>query len=415
MTKSEKIKASILKTKEKRKFQDCKVFEVKFDKSHLSRSKTRYLNMLFVEAKWVYNFQLSQDDILNCSYKLKEVDVLNKNKEKEKRRIVHLSSQMVQGIVYRTRQNILNLSKARDACCKIGQLKFKSQVNSIPLKQFNNTYKIESKNYIKLQGFKGRFKVAGLSQLPDGCDIANAVLIKRRNDFYIKIVCFVAKRKRKDTCAVIGLDFGIKDSIVDSNGNKYVFQFPETKQLKKISKKLSRSKKGSKNNYKLKMKLSKQYDNIVNKKKDCKNKYVSGLVRDNDVICIQDEMIAQWHMSKMRGFGRRIQHGISGWIISDLKKKSETLVIPRSFPSTQLCPVCNKLNKFGLGVRVYSCDCGYSCDRDIHGARNILYEGLRQIGRGPINTMPFEANFIHDINIMQGLSVIKEAQCLNIG
>jgi putative transposase len=159
------------------------------------------------------------------------------------------------------------------------------------------------------------------------------------------------------------------------------------------------------------------YDKITNRKKDCKNKFVSKLVKENDVICIQDEMIHQWHKSKMKGFGRRIQFGISGGIISDLKKKSETVVVPRSFPSTQLCPKCGSLNKHGLEERVYFCSCGYFEDRDIHSSRNILREGLKQIGRESINTMPFEKNplFNSFYNIKQDFSMRKEAQPFRVG
>ena len=416
MTKSEQIKKSILQTKEKRKSQICKVFELKFDKSHLSKEKLNFLNMLFVEAKWIYNFQLSQADIFKCSDKLKEVEVLNKDKQKEKREIKNLSSQMIQAIIDRTKQSIVNLSKSKKKGNSIGRLKFKSQISSIPLKQFNNTFKIISKNYIKLQGFKKYFKVKGLDQLPKICDIANATLIKMNKEYYLKVTCFLPKEEKIKTGKSVGLDFGIKDSVIDSNGNKYLFQFSESKQLKKVSRKLHKAKLGSNNRYKVKNKLSKEYEKITNKKKDCKNKFVSKLVKENDVICIQDEMIHNWHKSKMRGFGRRIQFGISGGIISDLKKKSETVLVPRNFPSTQLCPNCGSLNKIGLDKRIYFCSCGYFEDRDIHSAKNILNQGLKQIGRESINTMPSEKNPLFDsIWIKQDFSMTKEAQAFKLG
>lgn len=232
MTKLEQIKKSIQQTKEKRESHVCKVFEIKFDMSHLSKEKLNFLSMLFIEAKWIYNFQLSQVDIFKCSDKLKEVEVINKDKQKESREIKNLSSQMIQAIIDRTKQSVVNLSKSKKKGNDIGRLKFKSQVNSIPLKQFNNTFKIISKNYIKLQRFKKHFKVKGLDQLPKICDIANATLIKRNKEFYIKITCFLPKEENIRTGKSIGLDFGIKDSVIDSNGNKYLFQFPETIQLK---------------------------------------------------------------------------------------------------------------------------------------------------------------------------------------
>jgi len=392
MTKNEKIKQSKLQTREKRKSQDCKVFEVKIDKSHLSKEKLHHLQMLFIEAKWLYNYQLSLDDIFDFSYKIKEIEVLNRERQKEKREIKHLSAQMRQALIGRTQQNVLYLSRANKKGYKIGRLRFKSQVNSIPLIQFGNTHKIEkSKKFVKIQGFKKkRIKVNGLNQIPEGADIANATLVSRNRDYYLKIVCFVSKEERIETGKSIGLDFGIKDNIVDSNGNKYNFQFPEPVLLKKASRRLNKKKKGSKNRLKQKLLLNKQHEKLTNKKKDVKNKFVSGLIKENDLIVIQDESIAGWQSSKMRGFGRRIHHSIMGGIISDLKRKSETFVIDKWFPSTQLCPDCGKLNKHSLDQRIYSCNCGYSEDRDIHAARNILTEGLKQLGREPIKTMPVE-------------------------
>lgn len=391
LTKNERIKQTRQRTREKRKSQDCRIFEVKVDKSHLSKEKLYHLKMLFIEAKWLYNYQLSLEDVFSLSYKMKEVEVLNREGQKERREIRYLSAQMRQKLVKRMQQNILNLSKAKKRGLKVGKLKFKNQVNSIPLVQFGITHRIEkNKKYMKIQGLKKHIKINGLDQIPEDADIANANLISRNRDYYLQITCFVPKEERVETGKSIGLDFGIKDNVVDSDGNKFNFQFPESESLKKVSRKLNRKKKGSKNRYKQKGLLNKQYEKLTNKKKDAKNKLVSKLVKENDLIVIQDESIAAWKSSKMRGFGRRVHHSIMGGIISDLKRKSETLVVDKHFPSTQLCPVCGKLNKHSLDRRIYSCSCGYSEDRDIHAARNILNEGIKQFGREPIKTMPVE-------------------------
>ncbi len=374
MTKNQKIVTSLKLTREKRKSQDCRTFEIKVDKSHLSRVRKEHLDSLFLEAKWLYNYQLSQEDVFDFSYKLQEVEVLNKDREREARELVNLSVQMRQSLVGRLKQNIINLSKVKKN--RKGKLKFKSQINSIPLSQFGMTYDIKGKNYIRLQGLKRYIRVNGLNQLPKGCDIANATLEKKNNNYYFKIVCFTAKKEKVSTNNIIGLDFGIKDNIVASNGNKYNFNFPEPKALKKTSKKFNRSKLGSKNRYKRKLALQKQYEKLTNKKKDTKNKFISYLTTNNDLIAIQDESIKAWKDSKLKGFGRRIHHSIMGGIISDLKKKSETVMIDKYFPSTKLCPNCETKNKTSLSDRIYSCSCGYQEDRDIHSARNILREGL---------------------------------------
>jgi transposase len=407
MTKNEQIKESIRQTREKRKTQVCKVYTVKFDKSHLSKDKLNFLNMLFLEAKWLYNYQISTNNIFNFNYKIKEVEAKNKEGNKVIKELKYLSSQMRQALIERTKQSVLALSRLKKAGNKIGRLKFKSKVYSIPLQQYGNTYKIQNKNYIKLQGYKTGFKVMGLRQIPKDVDIANANLVKRTGDFYLKITCFVPKEKRTQTGKMIGLDFGIKDNVTDSNGVKTSFQFPETKQLKKLSRKLHRAEPASKNRNKIKLKLQKQYELINNKKKDAKNKFIHKLTKENDLIAIQDESLSEWKNSRMNGFGRVIQYSIMGGIISGLKQKPETVIVPKYYPSTQLC-YCGTKNKITLADRVYHCDnCGITEDRDIHSAKMILLEGIR-ISMERRNEMPMEGKPLYVEILDQHTSFLNE-------
>jgi transposase len=382
----------VKQTKEKRKSQVCKVYELKFDKSHLSKEKLVYLNQLFLEAKWLYNSILSSEDIFKFDVKNKKVIVMDKDKNKIEKELKVLSSQMRQAVHQKINYAVKALSakKKKGKQKEVGRLKFKSQINSIVLNQFGITYRIENEKYVLIQGFKKHFKVLGFKQIPKNAEFANATLVRKCGEYYLKLTCFLPRERKKVVNKSIGLDFGIKDSVITSEGEKYFFNFPETKQLKKESRKMNRKVKGSSNRYKQKFKLQKEYNKISNKKKDCKNKFVSKLVNNNDVVVIQKEQIHNWAKSKMKGFGRRIQHSIMGGIISDLSKKSETVIIDRFFPSTKLCPECGCLNKIGLSDRLYVCGCGYIQDRDTHSAINILNQGLKQIGMGHINTMPVE-------------------------
>jgi putative transposase len=182
-----------------------------------------------------------------------------------------------------------------------------------------------------------------------------------------------------------GLDFGIKDNIADSDGNKYNWVFPESRRAKKLSKKLNKTraagkksgKKKSKNSWKRQELLALEYEKIGNKKRDATNKFVSKLNKENDVIAVQDENLAGWKSSKRRGWGARVQHSIMGGIMSGIKRLPQTVIVDRYFASTRLCPRCGKKNKIPLEERWYECGCGYSGDRDTHAARNILAEGLR--------------------------------------
>ena len=98
-------------------------------------------------------------------------------------------SQMKEEIIDRTIDNIKGLSKLKERGYKTGKLKFKKYITSIPLKQYNNTYKIINNNYIKIQGIKQKLKVNGLYNL-NLLEPANALLINKNNDYYIYMYCY---------------------------------------------------------------------------------------------------------------------------------------------------------------------------------------------------------------------------------
>lgn len=92
MLKNEAIRASLKATREKRRSQTCKAYHVKLDRSRLSRATSEHLALLFLEAKWLYNFLISQGSPAGLDYKeVQEVPVKVKD-HFETRRIAHLSS-----------------------------------------------------------------------------------------------------------------------------------------------------------------------------------------------------------------------------------------------------------------------------------------------------------------------------------
>lgn len=256
----------------------------------------------------------------------------------------------------------------------MGRLKFKPEINSIDLPQFGITWKFD-KTRIKIQGLKKPFKVHGLKQITDSCDFANAKLIRKPSGYYIQITTFQQKEKEKEIIKKVGLDFGIKDSIITSDGEKFNIKIPESDKLKRNQLFLSKKKKGSKSGYKQLTKIKKEYERISNQKKDQVNKLVSYLKNNYHEVYIQEEQIANWHKGL---FGRQVQQSALGAIKSKLKSLESTFVIDKWQPTTKLCPECGVLNKLSLSDRIYVCECGYTQDRDIHSAKNILLIGQKQ-------------------------------------
>ncbi|MFM7854095.1 MAG: zinc ribbon domain-containing protein, partial [Flammeovirgaceae bacterium] len=107
--------------------------------------------------------------------------------------------------------------------------------------------------------------------------------------------------------------------------------------------------------------LQRSYLRTTRQKKDAANKLVGWLNR-NTRVSIQDEMISNW---KKGLFGKQVQHSAMGEIKRLLKLNKHTHIVPKRFPTTQLCPNCGGLKKHTLAERVYSCECGFSEHRDL--------------------------------------------------
>lgn len=386
-------KQTRLATKERRKNKVVKIYKVKVDQSHLSKNRRQHLHMLFNEAKWFYNAVLSFDDIFKYDTKVKIVPVKLKDGNFEHRQLSHLSAQMRQSIWDRTKTNIVNLNKSKAKGNRVGRLKYKSSIDSIPLKQHSpkGTYFIKSNNRIKLQGMKTPIRVRGLDQLESDPDIANAHLIRKGDDFYFHITVYEDFVPREKTGKVVGIDMGIKTALVTSEREFIEAKIPETTRMKKLQRSFHRrSKKGSKNRYKLRKRINKEYQKVTNRRNDLSNKVISHLKKDYDFIAFQDESIRAWHSGL---FGRTVQQSVLGRIKSALKDAETAYMVDKFFPSTKQCPNCGKRhNDITLNDRWFTCECGYSEDRDVKAAIAILNQALKETGREPISLMPVEDN-----------------------
>ena len=214
--KQAKIRQTLKETREKRKHQVARVYQLKLQ--NLSRSDIEKLNRLFLEAKWLYNYVVAdiENRLNGNTWKLREVKV--KTPEGfEKREIKTLFSQMRQGIVERIKHSLSLLKRAKEKGRKVGKLQFKSDVRSIPLKQYGITYKISGdRNRVKIQGINKKIRVLGLHQLPKECEIANGLLVKKPSGYYLYITCYLPKEKvleeirEKQVRQAVGIDLGIK-------------------------------------------------------------------------------------------------------------------------------------------------------------------------------------------------------------
>ena len=381
--KNKQIKESMRATKARHGEMRCRVYEVKVVKNKLSKQKKDSLDQLFREGKWLRNSELAKGyDNMDRNAKVATVKV---GDVFEDRPLVLLGSQMKQDIVDSIKRDIRGLATKKQQGKKVGRLKFKSYCNSIPLRQYGTTYRIDFANHtVSIQNMaKLPIKVRGLKQIPGDAEIANAKLVRKASGYYFHITVFEKREPDVLTGAVCGIDFGIGHTLTFDNDDKVDICVPETKAVKLASKRVNKShhrngKKKTNNHRKRVHKLQVDYEKLTNKKNDLAYKTVHTIVEKHNLIVIQDELITQWHKGL---FGKQVQHSAMGTIKKRLKSNPKTYVIESSFPSTQICPVCGEKTKHDLSQREYLCQyCGYHHpSRDAKSAASLLEEALYRL------------------------------------
>ena len=401
--KNSKIKATILATKKRRETQKCFVFSTKINFRKLNKLQKEQLQMLFVEAKWVYNDiinHLQNNELSTWNDKKKSVMVKQKDGSFVDKPLCYIKARHMQALHDEVHNELVALSAKKKKGYKVGKLKFKSSCNSVPLIQFGKTHRIKSLSKVGITGISGNFRVHGLEQFSDNpnAEIASAKLLKKSDGYYIHWTVYIAKNKLpviQKSDEVIGIDFGCITSFTFSDGHKEDFKLKEPECLKKLQRSLSRKKRYEKdkkhsNQYKsVQKKLERAYQHLANIKNDKANKLCHKLHTYKQVV-IQDENLRGWHKG---GHGKAVQHSIIGRVKKKLKTMDNVTVLSRFAPTTKLCFHCGEVhNEIKLRDRVFRCDCGVCCDGDIHAAQCMVWMYLNnfQIPTEHRNTMRTE-------------------------
>jgi putative transposase len=238
--------------------------------------------------------------------------------------------------------------------------------------------KLPKIGYVKLrqsQPVLGNIKNVTISQVPSG-------------KYFISFNVEIWSQELPKSSNEVGIDLGIKDLVILSNGRKY--ENPKTlykyeKQLAKLQRQLSHKQKFSSNWYKQKHKIAVLHEKIANIRKDNIHKITHQIIEENQFIVSEDlavkNMMQNHHLAKSISdvswyeITRQLTYK-SDWHGRTYKK------IDRFYASSQICSNCGykNINVKNLSVREWICpQCGTYHDRDINASDNILSEGKRLV------------------------------------
>lgn len=221
--------------------------------------------------------------------------------------------------------------------------------------------------------------------------IRSATLSKSKSgNYFLSILVEMEDTELKrfeHTDKQVGIDLGVKDFVITSDGevfeNKH-FLKKEEKKMKRLQRQLSRKVKGSNNRDKQRIKIAKLFEKITNKKEAYIHYVVNELLSNYDSIFMEDlnvkGMLMNHNIAKAIsevGFSRLKQVLTNKAIVND----KQVVFVDRFYPSSKTCSVCGyKKEDLTLKDREWTCpNCGTNHNRDINAAVNILLEGKRML------------------------------------
>ena len=251
---------------------------------------------------------------------------------------------------------------------------------NIKVDLINKTITLPKLKDIKISGYRNLDNIDGR--------IINATVIKEKTGKYYVSVLYEQEIEEKEFIPnnIVGIDVGVKDLVITSDGKKYLNNkaiIKYEKRIKRKQKELARRIKGSNNYNKTKKQIAILYSKLTNARIYAIHEITKEITDNNDIIVTETLKVS--NMLKNRKLAKRIQDASLSLIIRQLTYKAKwkfkkLYQISTFYPSSQICSHCGYKNEItkNLGVREYVCpNCHIKLDRDINSSENIMFEGLK--------------------------------------
>ena len=245
------------------------------------------------------------------------------------------------------------------------------------------------KNKLLIPKFKGGIKI-NLHQEINGEILFATISKSTTGNYYVSLTCEVQYKPFEKTNSEVGIDTGIKDLAILSDGTTYENIRSLKNSLKKLKyeqRQLSKKVKGSSSRNKQKQKLAIVHEKITNVRKDYLHKVSTEIVKNHDIISVED--LAVKNIMKNHKLAQAMSDVSLGSFYTMLEYKSgwndkQFVKIGRFFPSSKMCSNCGWINQdLTLNIREWTCpSCDEKHDRDFNASKNILKQGLKIILSG---------------------------------
>ena len=268
-----------------------------------------------------------------------------------------------------------------------GRLKYEPRFKS----KKDNYQSVTFPDYVKVRDGKlilPKFKTPIKMRMhrPLGGEIRHAVVSRNaQGKYYVSILCLEECECLPQNNNAIGVDLGIKELAVCSNGERVAnpkFLEVGEKYSKYLHRQISKKAKGGENRRRARMVLSRHYEKVANRRRDYTHKFTTRIVRENQTVCVEDLNVQG--MESNHHLAKSVSSAAFGEIVRQLEYKSkwygrEFIKVGRWYPSSKTCHHCGYINRgLTLKDRVWVCaGCGREIDRDFNASENIRDEGIR--------------------------------------